>query len=38
MLGYDGKAPVKVPAELAALVPSGPALDPDKVRNSAVRS
>jgi hypothetical protein len=28
MLGYGGVTPVRVPAELVALLPSGPALDP----------
>jgi hypothetical protein len=31
-LGYDGVTPVSVPSFLLALVPSGPALDPDAAR------
>jgi type VII secretion protein EccB len=38
MLGFDGKNPVKVPSALGALIPVGPALDPDKVRESAPSS
>jgi type VII secretion protein EccB len=32
MLGYGGTAPVRVPAELAALLPAGPGLDPGAAR------
>jgi type VII secretion protein EccB len=32
MLGYGSVAPIRLPAELVALVPAGPALDPERAR------
>jgi hypothetical protein len=34
-LGYDGVAPLRMPAELVALLPVGPALDPAAAQQSA---
>jgi len=36
-LGYGGVRPVRMPASLVALLPSGRALDPDAARAPAVR-
>jgi type VII secretion protein EccB len=37
-LGYGGTTPVQVPAQLVALLPQGPALDPAQARRSAART
>jgi hypothetical protein len=37
MLGYGGVRPVRMPASLVALLPSGRALNPDAARAPAVR-
>jgi type VII secretion protein EccB len=38
MLGYDVTKALRVPSALAALIPAGPALDPERVRQSAPQS
>jgi type VII secretion protein EccB len=38
MLGYQGVTPVPVPANLVALLPVGPALDPAAARTAAART
>jgi hypothetical protein len=37
MLGYGSVRPVRMPASLVSLLPSGHALDPDAARAPAVR-